>query len=411
MKTPLVTVIGAGASGLSAAVAAASAGTCRVLLLERNDRPGKKLLITGNGRCNLGNSRLDPDRYEGETALARSVLGRFGISETLAFLKETGIGIYDRDGYLYPASREASDVRRLLELRVRELGVSLKTGFQASVLEKRGDGFRIVSAGGEEIRSDRVILAGGGTAAPKTGSDGSALSLAVGLGHGPEPFRPALVPLTVSGNEWKEAAGVRVIAEVKLCSGGRILGNEHGEIQFGEKTLSGIPVLDLSARAGKAFAEREDVRLILCFTDSPAAEAMVQLRSRASGHPGWESGDLLSGMLPHKLIPILLKKAGIPLHVPAARIQSPSLARLSDLLAATEIPVSGTGGVEQAQTTAGGIRAEELSPDLRSLLCPGLYFAGEIVNVHGPCGGYNLQWAWSSGAVAGSAAAASLRSF
>ena len=399
-KPNRVAVIGGGAAGLAAALAAARGGAC-VTVFERNDRLGKKLLSTGNGRCNLTAQALDTGRYRTHGGSVQPYLERFGTKDTVRLFEEIGIPVIFRDGLGYPRCREASAVRYALEQAVRESGVRVLTGTVIRSIRRDGTAFQI----GDE-RFERLILTCGGSAAPSSGSDGNGFALAESFGHRIIDPLPALVPLCSSEPGCRQLAGIRAEGRADLLIGGKAAASERGEIQFTEYGLSGIPVFQFSGRAAEALARGEacEARVVLC-EDLSEEELIRELSRRLRELPERETGNWLAGFLPHKLIPFVLKRAGVPLHRPLSSLKTAAATRTAAILRDLRFPLTAARGFEAAQTTTGGVALSGIDEDLASRLIPGLFFAGEILDVDGPCGGYNLQWAWTSGTLAGRAAA------
>ena len=406
-----IAVIGGGASGQAAAISAARAGA-QVSIFERNALLGKKILLTGNGRCNLSNLRLDPSRYEGSAKkLAGAALAHFSVKDTIRFFEDIGIPVIEAasargdESWLYPRVREAAAVRGALDMACAEAGVGIMLNTYISDIRKTEKGFCLFSED-NSFFADRVILAGGGCAAPKSGSDGSAYALAEKMGHHPVKPLPALGALCSSSEILGRISGQRVIAQIRLVIDRKIRATESGEVQFTAYGLSGIPVFQMSALAARALDENKKVSLVLDFCpESGEKDVFAELIRRRSLFGRQESGRLMTGLIPDKLIPPFLKLAGIPLHIPVKTIRDDSLKKLSCLLKELSFSINGSRGFEDCQVSSGGIPAEEISETLESRICPGLFFCGEIIDIDGPCGGYNLQWAWSSGFLAGAGAA------
>lgn len=400
-------MIGCGASGMSAAIMAAQRGA-RVTVLESMKNPGRKLLLTGNGRCNLSNTDPDPAaRYHSDTdassgQFARTVFSRFSVSDTLRFLSETGICTTARGEYLYPRSMQAQSVVELLTDRMRRLGVRVR--FDTKVLGLRrtdnnsDERWEIITQGWT-YRAGSVILCAGSKAYPSTGSDGSGYELASSCGHSVMPVVPALTALVTKERNLRSASGDRTMAAVTLNTQDISI-TEQGELQWTDTGISGIVVFNLSRCAARACAEgkRASVSIDL-FPDMEEYE----LRSLLSRLPG-NTRESVSSVSVRSLLPARLREAifssfGNRKGKTGACMDTDTAVRCFKHL---ELTVTGVRPFEQAQVCAGGVSLSEVSPDtLESKICPGLYFAGEILDIEGPCGGYNLQWAWSSGALAG----------
>ena len=396
-----VVVIGGGAAGMAAAIAAADAGSS-VVLLEGGKQPGKKILSTGNGRCNLTNLVQTPSCYhtsEGqEEQTAWQVIRRFGCEETKQFFGSLGLYFKNRDGYLYPRSSQAQTVLSALVEGMELRRVDVRTEAKVCGIEKRDDGF-LVRTAEQSFPAGRVILCCGGMAAPATGSDGNGYALAKAFGHQVNPPLPALVPLYGETGPLKKAAGVRTDGRITLLVNGRKAASDTGELQITDYGISGIPVFQVSRFASIGLGKGETVEARISFL--PEYEEPETFLA----HLWKKCGDTLSilnGLFPEKLSIALLKKAGIVLHAPMERIPEKKRAALSELITAYPMTVTKTGDFDRAQVTAGGVRLSEVDLwSMESKLVPGLQFAGEILDVDGICGGYNLQWAWASGVLAG----------
>lgn len=387
-----VIVAGGGAAGLMAALAAARAGA-NVTVLEANDRPGRKLLATGNGRCNLTNVRQSKDCYRGsDPAYAWELIRRFPMAETVKFFTELGLYTKNRDGWLYPNSDQASGVLELLLLEAAHRRVKIKTRERVERIARGREGWEVQTSGWT-YRGDAVIVTCGSPASSVEGSSDFGMRAARELGISVVPPLPALCGLKGRGNFFSRWAGVRAQAAATLLLNGIPMKTERGEIQLTDYGVSGIPVFQLSRYAVRALDEGCTVGLELDFIPDLCEEALTEhLERRCTLCPYKTLSQQLIGLVHGKLIPLLApKNAGIPEIVR-------SLKRYP-------VEITGPSSLAQAQVCSGGVRTEELDGDLQSKKHPGLYFAGEVVDVDGACGGYNLQWAWSSGAVAGRAAA------
>ncbi|WP_194609097.1 aminoacetone oxidase family FAD-binding enzyme [Clostridium vitabionis] len=450
-----VLAIGAGASGLAAAIAAARAGAS-VCAADHQNQAGKKILITGNGRCNLGNTFLTEDCWRGShPEFLRGIPGIFDARNTTGFFERLGI-VIRRDGtWCYPASGQASTVRDVLLRELQASGAKLLTGCGV-------EGIRVLSgaAGREEspapfgmgtpeaangkaepgedqprfavhtnlgeILADAVILAAGSQAAPDTGSDGSGYALAASLGHPIVKPLPALVQLRcreeaiLSG--W---AGIRFHGRVTLeiserdnLSGdhpgsgtdgasGNLSPSDEGEIQLTGYGISGIPVFQVSRFAARALDAGRSVRARLNFwPDEGVEDIRARLLARRRDLGDCYSSELLIGWFHRKIGDTLLSLAGIPRNIRISEVTDRMLDTLVPEITSFPLTVTGTNSFAQAQTCSGGVDTAEVDPEtMASGLVPGLYFAGEILDVDGICGGYNLHFAWRTGEIAGEAAA------
>ncbi|MCI9436789.1 MAG: aminoacetone oxidase family FAD-binding enzyme [Lachnospiraceae bacterium] len=411
-----VGVIGGGAAGMTAAIAAARQGAA-VMLLEGNERLGKKLLSTGNGKCNLGNEKLDlEDYYTDCPELVQHCLSRFGTQETLTFFQGLGLMVSGRNGYLYPMSQQASSVLDVLRYEIRRLGIEVVTDCKVSGVEHADwggksrpdnrEGSFLVRGEGTGYRFDRVILACGGRAAPKTGSDGSGYRLAGSLGHTVRHVVPALVQLRCREDYFKSVAGVRTQARLQVLHQGRCAAQEQGELQLTEYGISGIPVFQISRVVNYILQEAQEAEIVIDFLpDCPDRAWEALFAGREHLRRGCTVEEYFTGILHKKLMMMLIRMAGLKASGDAEQIPADRLYQVYRLCRQWKVHVIGSNSYDNAQVCAGGIPLNEVTKNLESVKIPGLYFAGEILDVDGKCGGYNLQWAWCSGHIAGTAAA------
>lgn len=419
----ILAVVGGGAAGLAGAIAAArvleAAGagdSVRVVVLEKGDRVGRKILATGNGRCNLGNARIEPNRYHGEDPrFAEPLLHAWPTERILAFFRSIGLLFHtEEDGKIYPMSLSAASVLDLLRLEMARLGVEERCGFPVAALRPVPEGlFRLSAPDGRSLFAHRVLVAAGGCAHPALGSDGSGHALLVSVGHRlVEPF-PALVQLRCEPERVRSLQGQKVDAAVTLVAGDRRLREEFGEVLFTEYGLSGPPVLQVSRLAAGALREQPDreVRVwldLLPDTPLPAWEATLAKRAREA--PDRPLEHFLTGLLAKRLAHWVLREAGAaPLSRSWGSLSAGDIGRIAACMKRMEFRLVGTQSFQQAQVTAGGIRTSGFLPTtFESRRVPGLYAAGEVLDIDGDCGGFNLHWAWASGMAAGEAAARSL---
>lgn len=407
MNKKKIGIIGGGAAGMAAAVAAARQGA-EVTVLERNDRVGKKILMTGNGKCNLGNELLSPKQYYGSSpAWIAQALNRFGTEDTIRFFQEMGLLVKSKNGYLYPACEQAAVVLDVLRFALQASGVKVVTEYKVNQIEKdKASGKILVSDGGRQELFDAVVLACGSKAAPKTGSDGSGYKLARKLGHSLIPTVPALVQLRCREDYCKAVAGVRADGEVRAFKGQECVACERGEIQLTEYGISGIPVFQLSRTVNYILREEPEVRVEINWLPDVSQEAFEALcASREQLKTGRTVEAFFTGLLHKKLMLLFIKMAGLKCSQPAEQAESQALERVYELCRSWRLHVTGSNPYDNAQVCAGGIDTTEITENMESRLVPGVYFAGEIMDVDGRCGGYNLQWAWCSGVIAGCEAA------
>jgi flavoprotein family protein len=404
-----VLVLGGGPAGMTAALAAARAGA-EVLLLEQNERIGKKLLLTGNGKCNYTNLELDVARYDTDSPdFVRELIKRYPPKAIIRFLEELGVPPLSRHGgWIYPHAEQAAAVLNALRAALEREKAAVRTGTRILGIqrEKKG-GFRIRTEE-KPLYADRVILALGGSALAKTGSDGSGFRYAEELGLKLEAPRPALCPLRSTEREnpfFRAAQGVRVPAELTLFVDNAARGRESGELQLTKEGFSGIAVFQLSLFAGRALAEKRKTELCINFLADFTADTDFFAR-RLSLPFATDLEAVGNGLVPKNLWGALLRRAALTPQQAVKRGDWELAKRLSAALTASRFTLQGLGSLEKAQVSAGGIALSELSGQSLSFRrVPGLYAAGEILNVTGPCGGYNLHWCFASGLSAGQSAA------
>lgn len=401
-----VTVIGGGASGMTAAITAASLGA-GVTLLEQNDRVGKKILSTGNGRCNYTNLHQEPSCYHsGNPEFPWGIVQQFDAGQTVDFFERLGIVPMERDGYLYPHSGQASAVLEVLRMECRRLQVEIRTGWKCEDILPQRQGFLIKSSQGR-LRAGKVILAAGSKASRIAGSDGSGYELAKRLGHRITPVLPALVQLRCAESFYKGIAGTRIQGEAAVFAEERCIARDRGEIQLTDYGISGIPVFQVSGAAAQALQEKKQVRAVLNFMPSlEEAELLELLERRAQARPEKTLEEFFIGIFPKKLWELWIRQSGLSKTRSVNMLTRRQWKVFVRLIRQFETRITGTNDFAQAQVCRGGVDTREVdSRTLESRRVPGLYFAGELLDVDGLCGGYNLQWAWSSGYVAGKEAA------
>lgn len=412
-----IVIVGGGASGMAAAITAAAAG-CRVTVLEHGERPCRKILATGNGRCNMTNRHMDPEQcYRGGTpGFASAVISQVTVDRTLKFFSGLGLPVKDRSGYIYPRSGQAASVADTLILEAERLGVRIRCKTHVTAVEQMEHGFRITAdltekAEKEAFRSEfsgrKVILAAGGKAAPSSGSDGSGYELARSLGHRIIPPLPALVQLTCRGKLFRQLAGIRTEGTVSLYVDGLPAASDRGELQLTDYGISGIPVFQVSRFASVALSEGRRVEARIDFLpEFSDEETVLFLQKRRSLLGAREGRDFLTGVVPWKLGCTLMSQAGISLSDLSSMIPDRKLERLAEQLKRFPAEITGTRSFDQAQVCCGGAAVDQIDPSsMESLTVPGLYLTGELLDIDGICGGYNLQWAWSTGILAGQSAA------
>ncbi|WMJ88067.1 NAD(P)/FAD-dependent oxidoreductase [Anaerocolumna sp. MB42-C2] len=397
-----IIIIGGGASGLVAAIYAARNNNT-VTILEHKDKIGKKLLATGNGKCNYTNRNQKAEHYRGnDISFAMKVLSGFGVEQTIDLFKELGIYPKEKNGYVYPNSEQASSVVEVLRLELLQLKVRIITETHVKQIVKQTDQFQVITDK-DSYLADQVILAAGGCASPNLGSDGSGYQLAKSLGHRVIKPLPALVQLKSGSKYFKTLSGVRTEAQIALYINDMLAVKEQGELLLAAYGLSGIPVLQISRFASKALSENKKVHLVIDYLPHMTFEEAYKLiSSRITRNPYRTVEENLIGLLNNKLIFVGLKEAGVE---PTKLSNSVNKNQINDLvkqLKGWRVIITEPNSFEQAQVSAGGVDTTEINPEtLESKLIKGLYITGEIIDVDGTCGGYNLQWAWSTGVLAG----------
>ncbi len=403
MNNKNVIIIGAGASGMMAAIAAAR-NHAIVTILEHTEHIGKKILATGNGRCNLTNIEQSPPCYRSDNeGFEKSILEQFDVSQTLKLFGEIGIYTKNKNGYIYPNSEQASAVLNVLRMELEHLKVVIICKVKVHSVVKRNNKF-CIHTDLEDYTCDNVIIATGSKAAPKTGSDGSGYTLAKSLGHTIIKPLPALVQLKCEGNFFKSLAGIRCDARLNLIIGGEDKSRDKGELQLTDYGISGIPTFQISRFAVKALDAGQEVHVNIDFMPEFDMEVFrVFIKKRISSAPFKNVEQLLMGLLNNKLVPVLIKKANVSINMKCVDLNEKQIQNLLDSIKNFKVKVIGFNSFDQAQVCSGGVDTRELShTTLESRKVTGVYFVGEVVDIDGICGGYNLQWAWSSGYVAGS---------
>lgn len=388
-----VIVIGGGPAGLMAGITAKRGGAS-VLVCEKMPKLGKKLLITGAGRCNLSNEALDDSFYHpGSQALVRSVLGQFGKEAILAFFRELGLATYaDETGRIFPATNQAASVLKVLEMELERLKVTLDLGCEIKNIRVSKNGFEVCARTGEKETSRKVILCAGGKSYPALGADGNGYALAAAFGHRILEPVPSTVPLLVKDPWCHALQGQKIRACVTSLIDGKEVRMASGELLFTQYGLSGTAILDVSDEISIALNRDHGASVsvvvdLVPFMDEK--ELAAELSAKMAR--GITRENLVEGLLPHKVSGLL-----------RGTLQGSEAGAIARLLKRKEFKVTGTRGWNEAEFTAGGISAEEVDPvTLESKLQKGLYFAGEILDVQGRRGGYHLAWAWASGALAG----------
>ena len=406
-------IVGGGAAGLLAAITAAENGAS-ITILEHMPRVGKKILSTGNGKCNMTNLHMTADCYRsGVAGVPMKVIETFSVEDTIAFFRRLGVLTMDRNGYVYPASGQAQTVLDALRDKADSLGVRTCCDSKVLSIQQKAGRFT-VKTDAQTYSADFVILCAGSMAAKTTGSDGSGYELAKELGHKIKKPLPALVQLKCKGDFFKAIAGVRVDVKVSLYTmdknGDRaaLLAEDKGELQLTDYGISGIPVFQVSRYAAEALDHRKRVLAVIDFMPEMTDDQLfVTLKEQREYLKDRFAGDFINGLFNKKLAALFLKSARIKADQPISEINNKKLAELCQVIKEASFEVTGTNPYDKAQICMGGVDLRDVNHDtMESRLVPGLYFAGEILDVDGICGGYNLQWAWSSAHLAAVSATA-----
>ena len=396
-------VIGGGAAGMMAALEAASRGAA-VSVFERQSRVGRKLAVTGNGRCNLSNVHASPASYHGaDQDFTVPALEEFGPEETLGYFKRLGlVTTVQPDGRVYPLSDTAGSVVDVLRLSMEAAGVRLYDGCEVSRLEKRNTKFLVTCQDGS-FEADRVIVACGGMAGERFGGTKLGYRLLEQMGHHCTPLRWSLVQLRSDNPGCRSLKGIRADAGVTVNSGGKTIASSAGEVQFTDYGLSGPAIFEVS----RAALEHEGAVVVLDLLRDISEEELAKMLSRrARNTPQLTLGDAYVGTVQNRIGRVLVAAAGLKASASITALSEETAAGLAKLAKHFEFPVTGDMGAANAQVTVGGIKTAEFhAKTMESRLCPGLYACGEVLDIDGDCGGYNLQWAWSSGRLAGRSAA------
>ena len=394
-----IVIIGGGASGMAAAIQAAADPNDRITLLERQNRVGRKLLSTGNGRCNLTNLEATARHYHGEDKIfPAQALEKYPPRKVLEFFAGLGLmTVTEYGGRVYPMSDHAGSVLDVLRLGMEKPNLTVRTGCAVENVQRRGGRFT-VSWAEDSIEADKLIVACGGCAGSKLGGVMDGYNLLKALGHSRTALYPALTQIRTAPDYPKALKGIRAEGTLRLLKGERVLAETRGDILFTDTGLSGTAVFELS----RLVSGQEGLTASLRFFEADEAELLTELRRRKACWPEMPANSILTGTVQSRLGQMLCKYAGISGGDSVRRLSDGALQSLARAMTDFRLPVTGVSGFETAQVTAGGMKTAEFRPDtLESRIVPGLYACGEVLDVDGDCGGFNLQWAWASGLLAG----------
>ncbi len=386
---------------MMAALTAAEDNNNHIVLLERQQRVGRKLLATGNGRCNLTNIGATAANYHGEQpAFVRPALRQLPPTETLALFRSFGLlTVTEPSGRVYPLSDSASSVLDVLRFQLMQRGVELRCAAPAREIRREKGGFSI-RTDEEPLFADKLIVACGGAAGKKLGGVTDGYELLAPLGHKRTKLYPSLVQLVTEPDYPRALKGVRADASLRLLRGKSCLGEAQGEVQFTERGVSGPASFELS-RAVSTGSEGLVLELdfLRDYTETQLRALLIQRRESL---PDLEAAELLTGLVHNRLGKMILRYSGVDTKKTVGTMSDRELSHAVDACKNFRLPLRGTEGFDNAQVTAGGLRTADFDPEtMQSRLVPGLYVCGELLDIDGDCGGYNLQWAWASGRLAG----------
>lgn len=403
-----VVIIGAGASGLVAAITAARLGV-EVIVIERQNRIGKKILVTGNGRCNLTNTYIKDEFFHSGSKVEKFLpIHTIGMEETLAFFEELGIVKLVEQNKVYPLSEQASSIVDVLKEEVEKLGVHLILECKVTEIKYKKNQWQVLSGGKEICTGESIIVATGGMAAPQLGCDETGYTLLERLGHTKGVTLPTLVHILSSSKYCKMMQGTRVKAEVSIYTNNKCRRKEYGEVLFTEDGLSGPPIFQVSRIAAESAQYKWPCKVVLDLFPEIEEEAMLaMIYDRIGKQPARTIEGLFVGWLHKRLIVPIIKMADIGgVTASCTDLDYDMILKLVQAIKHFTFEITGTRGFKFAQATAGGICLDEIDlQTMASKMVPNLYITGEVLDVDGDCGGYNLQWAWSTGILAGREAA------
>lgn len=409
LKKTDVLIVGGGPAGLMAAITVAenTGGDTEITVLEHKDKVGKKLLATGNGRCNFTNDIFDDMSYRGHNPLfAYNIIEKYGKDKLLGFMRRAGVLHTSLNGYYYPRPLQASAVLGAINKKLDYLGVNVKCDVNVTGIEKKKDIY-VVSAQKYDICARYVVIATGGKSYKSLGSDGSGFRLAKSVGHTVTELFPSLIGLRAEGLDFKMCSGVRARGSIELFIKNNCICHAEGELQFADYGISGIPVFQISRYASQNIAAGSKVMAVIDLAvEYDVIDIKEIITDILKSNIKQTILGALNAFIPIKLARAILKRQRIREDSVYGQIDNGLIIALAAELKELKIGITGDCGFDKAQVTAGGVSTEEINNGtMESKLSKGLYFAGEVVDVDGNCGGYNLQFAFSSGAVAGKAIA------
>lgn len=395
----VVGIIGAGASGMAAALAAAENPNVSVVLMERQARVGRKLQATGNGRCNLSNAHAAACAYHGQQPeFVESALEAFGPADTMFWFRTLGLfTVTEESGKVYPYSDQANSVVDILRLNLQKPNITLKLSFEVEKIQNNGNGFSVIGQE-ETVFCDKLIVACGGLAGSKLGGTMAGYKLLAKLGHKTTRLRPSLVQIKTDWSAIGALKGVRANAHVQILKEGKLFRESTGELQLTEQGISGPVVFEISRDV--CYGPGKWTALLDFIPELPYGSLLAEInRRRETALP---MDELLTGVLHNRLGRVLTKTAGVKGKEFVRQLSNQEAEAVCKAVKELEIFLTEPLGMDSAQVTAGGVLTEQFDKNtMQSRLVPGLYACGEVLDIDGDCGGFNLQWAWSSGRMAG----------
>lgn len=405
MKKCDITVIGGGPAGMFAGIIAGKSAKTPldILIIERNLSLGRKLLRTGNGKCNITNKNVSPDNYHGgNKKFISNVLSQFSNKDLLDYFGKLGVDFIEENGKYFPATNQAGTILDVLKDELKKYRIETSLNTKVNSVSKNGNKeFVIDCSGDRQITCDKLILATGGLAHPQLGSEGDGYYIAKQFGHTLVPALPALVALETKDKSIGDMGGVKTFAEVTAIQNNKLVANAKDEILFTEYGVSGPAVLHISSFIARNLKTQKTELKINFFPDRSKLELEKRIYEIWRNNPEKTLIDSLSGMLPKKILNILIDGLKLNINMPCSKVSPATKDRILQTMLSFPIQISGCRPYEDAQVTSGGVCVDEIDNTMESKLVKNLFFAGEIIDVNGDCGGYNLQFAFSTGYIAG----------
>jgi len=391
-------VVGGGAAGLMAAISSARTGK-KVILLEQNTKIGKKILVSGNGKCNIDNKYIQANRFHGQnTDFIEKVLEGYGFEVVDKFFTSIGLELIEgKEGKMFPMSLQASSVVELLEYEAQKLGVQILCDYTVTSLDKKADIFTVETSQGSKT-AKKLLLSSGSLAAPQLGGSNSGYAFATKMGHTLTPRHPSLVQLCSEETWVKECAGVKVFGLAQLYANGEYITEKKGDLLFTSYGISGLAILDLSREVSTRLAQFDYCELNLDLMPELSKEKITNLLSNRINSSSEKPIALwLNGVINKKLIPAILAQSKCKVKI-EKELNRKEIGKLVYAIKNLKLSINDTKGFKGAEVATGGVNTSEVNPKtMESKLVPNLYFAGEILDVDGDRGGFNFHFAWVSG--------------